>query len=94
MNKILLINRLDSSNNSKIKRKIFFIIGDMSFSSVENRLIDVINHSELVHSDDMLLKYNGIELNIYIQQIPDIIKLLTRENFSIYSVYERYNPDE
>lgn len=94
MNKILLINRLDSSNNSNIKKKIFFIIGDMNLSSVENKLIDVINHSELVDSDDMLLKYNGIELSIYIQQIPDIVKLLTRENFSIYGIYERYNPDE
>lgn len=92
MNEILLINRIDSSNNSKTKKKIFFIIGGMNISSVESKLIDVINNSKLVDSDDMVLKYNGIELNIYIQQIPDLVKLLTYEKFSIYGIYERYNP--
>lgn len=94
MNKILLINRLDPQNYSQTKNKVFFMIGGMNIPSVENRLIDVINDSNIIKPDDMVLKYNGIELTIAIQQIPAIAKLLNNENFSIYGIYQLYNPDE
>lgn len=94
MNKILLINRLDPQDYSQIKDKVFFMIGGMNIPSVENRLIDVINDSNIIKTEDMVLKYNGIELNINVQQIPVIIKLLSNQNFSIYGVYQVYNPDE
>lgn len=92
MNDILLINRLSSRNDSKEKKKIFFVIGDMNSSSIEDKLMDVINDSNLIQAEDMVLKYNGIELNIHIQLIPIIVELLAKEGFSIYGVYERYNP--
>ncbi len=94
MNNILLINRLDPQDYSPTKNKVFFMIGGMNIPAVENRLIDVINDSKIIESDDMVLKYNGIELNISVQQIPIIAKLLCDENFSIYGIYELYNPEE
>lgn len=94
MNKILLINRLDSRNNSKEKKKIFFVMGEMNDASTENKLIDVISNSGLIQPEDVVLKYNGIELNIHIQLIPIIVKLLTDEGHSIYGIYERYNPQK
>lgn len=92
MNDILLINRLSALNNSKEKKEIFFVIGGMNNSSIENKLMDVLNHSDLIEPEDMVLKYNGIELNIHIQLIPVIVKLLAQEEFDIYGIYERYNP--
>lgn len=94
MNKILLINRIDPQDYSNTKNKVFIMIGGMNIPAVENRLIDVINDSNIVEPDDMVLKYNGIELNITIQQIPAIVKLLCDESFSIYGIYKLYNPDE
>ncbi|MCF6459959.1 hypothetical protein [Clostridium sp. Cult3] len=94
MNKILLINRIDPQDYSNTKNKVFIMIGGMNIPAVENRLIDVINDSNIVEPDDMVLKYNGIELNITIQQIPAIVKLLCDESFSIYGIYQLYNPDE
>ena len=94
MNKILLINRLDPQDYSQTKKKVFFMIGGMNIPAVENRLIDVISDSNIIESKDMVLKYNGIELNIAVQQIPVIAKLLSNENFSIYGIYQLYNPDE
>lgn len=94
MNKTLLINRIDPSDDSKQKRKIFFIIGDMNVSTVENKLIDILNNSKLINSEDMLLKYNGIELDISIEQIPSFVELLTNKDISIYGIYERYNPSK
>lgn len=94
MNKILLINRIDPQDYSNTKNKVFIMIGGMNIPAVDNRLIDVINDSNIVEPDDMVLKYNGIELNITIQQIPAIVKLLCDESFSIYGIYQLYNPDE
>lgn len=93
MNKILLINRLNPQDYSDEKQKIFFMIGGMNIPSTENRIIDVIHQSNIVEPDDMVLKYNGIELNISIQQIPAVVKLLSSENFSIYEIYQPYNPE-
>ena len=93
MNKILLINRLNPQDYSEQKNKDFFMIGGMNIPSVENRLIDVINDSSIIGPNDMVLKYNGIELRISTQQIPVVAKLLNDENFSIYGIYQLYNPD-
>ncbi len=68
------------------------MIGGMEVPSIENKLIDIINESNIIEPDDMVLKYNGIELNITIQQIPMVIELLNKNNFSIYGVYQIYNP--
>lgn len=94
MNKILLINRIDPRDYSHTKSKVFFMIGGMNIPTLENKLIDIINESDIIGPDDMVLKYNGIELNISVQQIPVITKLLVDNNFSIYGIYQLYNPDE
>ncbi|NLW40008.1 MAG: hypothetical protein GXY96_03655 [Tissierellia bacterium] len=93
MNKILLINRLDPQDYSDEKHKIFFMIGGMNLPETGNRIVDAILQSNLVEADDMVLKYNGIELNISVQQIPAIVKLLSKENFSIYEIYKPYTPE-
>lgn len=93
MNKILLINRISPQDYSQERKKIFFSLGGMNLPKVENKIIDVLHKSGLIGINDMVLKYNGIELNITTQQIPSIIRLLCKENISIYSVYEFYNPD-
>lgn len=94
MNKILLVNRVNTSDNSKIKKRIFFLLGGMNLPTIENKLIDTINNSGLIDDyDDILYKYNGVEVNMPIQSIPKLIKLLANEDISIYSVYEIYNPD-
>lgn len=93
MNKILLINRLNPEEDSHIKNKVFFMIGGMKKPSAENRLIDVINESGVVECEDIVLKYNGVELYISIQEIPTIVKTLVNKNFDIYGIYQLYNPE-
>lgn len=93
MNKIMLINRLNPQDYTEEKKKIFFSLGGMNIPKIENKILDVLHNSGIVETKDLVLKYNGIELNITTQQIPSIIKLLCKENISIYSVYQFYNPD-
>ncbi|MCK9443323.1 MAG: hypothetical protein M0Q14_02130 [Tissierellaceae bacterium] len=93
MNKIMLISKLNPQDYTEEKRKVFFSLGGMNIPSVENRIIDILQNSGLIGLNDIILKYNGIELNITTQQIPSIIRLLCEENISIYSIYQFYNPD-
>lgn len=92
MYKTLLINRVNPQDFTKQKKFIFFLIGDMNIPSVEGKLIDVLNNSGLLDIDEIIYKYNGIELNIDVQKVPEITKLLAKEDISIYSIYEIYNP--
>ncbi len=75
------------------RRRSFFILGGMNIPTVEEKLINILNESGILGVDDILYKYNGVELDISVQQIPVIIKLLTNNNISIYSVYEIYDPE-
>lgn len=93
MNKILLISRLDPQDNSEEKKKTFFSIGGMNLTSVENKIIDILGSSGIVNLKDMVLKYNGIELDISTQNIPKVIKLLSQDNIQIYNVFQLYNPE-
>lgn len=92
MNEILLINRIDHKDYSGKKQRIFFQIGGMNLPKVEENLTSVLNLSRLVEKEDIIFKYNGVELNILTQSIPIIVKLMTESNLSIYSVYAVYDP--
>lgn len=93
MNKIMLISKLNPQDYTDEKKKIFFSLGGMNIPTIENKIIDILTKSDLVGLNDIVLKYNGIELNITTQQIPNIVKLLCKENISTYSIYQFYNPD-
>lgn len=92
MNKILLINRINPDDNSSLKKKIFFLLGGMNFSSTERRLKETLDRINILKKDDILYKYNGVVLDIPIGEIPNIIKVLINEDFSVYSIYEIYTP--
>lgn len=93
MYKSLLINKINPQDFTKGKKRMFFLIGDMNILATEDRLVKLLNKSGLLEISDILFKYNGIELSIDVQTIPEIVKLLAKENFSIYSIYEVYSPE-
>ena len=88
MNKTLLINRINPNDLSKQKKKIFFLIGDMNLTQVEDKLIETLKDSDFLEIDDIVYKYNGVELSIDIQMIPVIVKLLFKG--SKYIVYMKF----
>ncbi len=92
MNKILLINRLNPDDNSILKKKMFFLLGGMNFSSTESRLKETLDKINILKKNDIIYKYNGVVLDITTQEIPNIIKILIDGDFSVYSIYEIYTP--
>lgn len=92
MNKTLLINRINPQNFTKQKKRIFFLIGSMNVPEVEDKLVATLNNSGL-DIDDIVYKYNGVELYIDVQMIPIIVKLLSAKDLDIYSVHEIYDPE-
>lgn len=93
MNKTLLINSVNPQDFTNLKKNIFFLIGDLNIPEIDNKLINLLNKTDLVDKNDIVFKYNGVELNITVQTVPEIIKLLIKEDLSIYSVFQTYNPD-
>lgn len=93
MNKILLINRTDPQDYSEERKKVFFSIGGMNIKTMENKIIGIFQKCEFVKFNDLVFKYNGIEINITTQKIPQVIKMLSEEDIYIYNVFQLYNPD-
>ena len=92
MNKILLINRINTNDLQKDKKRIFFLIGDIEKGNTEAHLMDILNNIDFLDNGDIVYKYNGVEISMQEKHIPKIIKLLMDAIIDIYSIYELYDP--
>ena len=92
MNDILLISKLSPQDYSNEKEKSF-VLGGMNIAKVENKVVDLLLQEGKMDYKDIVLKYNGVELNVKTQDIPNVVKLLSKENISIYSIFQIYDPD-
>ena len=90
MNDTLLINRIDHRDYSSKRNTVFFQIGNMHQPRIERRLMDLINNNRLINEEDVVYKYNGIEVYILTQSIPILVKLLSENNIPVYGVYAIY----
>ncbi len=94
MNKILLINRIDTKNFRKEEKRIFFLVDESQREYVEENLIDIVNKIGFVSKENIIYKYNGVEILMKEENIPKVIKVLMDSNIAVYSVYELYDPME
>lgn len=89
MFKTLLINQLNT-NETGIKRKVFFLIGDMD--DVQNRLLEVFNGKNSPFYGRVTFRYNGMSIVLKTEEIPEVINKLVEMGIKVYSVYELYEP--
>ncbi|GEM_PF-499525 len=94
MNDVLLINKINHNDYTKEKKRVFFLIGQINTPRVKEELMDLLSSTKLVDMSELVLKYNGVEVEILVQSIPIMIKLLSDANIDIYSVYPIYNPEK
>lgn len=55
--------------------------------------MEVLKNMSILENVDIVYKYNGVELNIKVKQIPEVIKNLSGNNIDIFSIFETYNPE-
>lgn len=92
MNKVLLINRINTKEFKEDKRRIFFLIGDIGKDNTENYLMDTLNKVEFLIKENIVYKYNGVEICMQEKNVPKVIKILVEAGIEIYSIYELYDP--
>ena len=92
MNKVLLINRINTKVFKEDKRRIFFLIGDMEKDNNEIYLMDTLNKVEFLIKENIVYKYNGVEICMQEKNVPEVIKTLVQAGIDIYSIYELYDP--
>lgn len=92
LNDTLLISRINPQDYSNTKKKIFFLIGKLNIPNEEKLISSVLKNVNTLEETDIVYKYNGVELNIEIKQIPKIISVLCKNNIDVFSIFETYNP--
>lgn len=92
MNKVLLINRINTKEFQEEKKRIFFLIGDIQNNNNGNYLMDTLNKVEFLIKKNIVYKYNGVEICMQEKNIPQVIKTLVQAGIDIYSIYELYDP--
>lgn len=92
MNKTLLINRIDTKNFQNEEKRIFFLVDTPQAKNLHQHLIDTLSRVEILRKENIIYKYNGVEICMNEKDIPKIIKVLMEADINIYSVYELYDP--
>lgn len=90
MNDVLMINRINPDQSQKQKARISFILEGMQEDRVCDRLIQVLSDLSYVNLEEAVIKYNGIDLILAQNCIPDCISALSCAGLRIYSVYASY----
>ena len=53
----------------------------MNISKIENKVVDVLHNDGKIDLKDIVLKYNGVELNITTQRFPILLNFFVKKIF-------------
>ncbi|MDO5754635.1 MAG: hypothetical protein Q4P28_00150 [Tissierellia bacterium] len=88
MNDVLLIKKTNLADKYSIGN-MTFIIKDIHKNEVQEKVIQMIHkYSEL---NQFILKYNGFEMKIKYNDIPNLLGDLCKQGIKVYGVYELYD---
>lgn len=91
MNKVLLINRINPGDEQEKLVNMSFIIAGMEDEVTHNTLIKLIKDIDYISIENLVIKYNGIAVNMHLKNVPDFINLLCKNELRLFGVYEIYN---
>lgn len=89
MHNTLLVNKIEMDDSQK-KVEVFFQIGQMN--KVRDKIMDFFNDPDSKIYERCLYRYNGIILNIKIEDIPTLVSSLVALDVEIYSIFQPYKP--
>lgn len=90
MNDVLLINRIDPDQTQSQETRVSFILEGMQVDEVCDLLIQILADLSFINLEEAVIKYNGIDLLLPQNLIPDCVKALCQAGLRIYGVYASY----
>ncbi len=91
MNDVLLINRIIPGETPEKARNMTFILGDMHDIQFADKVADLIQQTGFALDENVILKYNGVEIRMLEQDIPEMIRIFNQSGIDVYGVYHLYS---
>lgn len=89
MNDVFLIKKIDPSGTEK--EKVSFLIANMDDPQTKDAVLDTIFHQDFEEIENIVIRYNGIVLDMCPGSIPNMVRLLCEKGVQIYGVYSLYD---
>lgn len=90
MNDVLLIKNNISTEPDVIQKVTFAIHGLDGIGKV-NEVLDAIFHQDFEQIENVILKYNGVDIEMHTAKIPQMIRHLSDHGIEIYGVHVLYD---
>ncbi|WP_425539813.1 hypothetical protein [Microaceticoccus formicicus] len=90
MNNVLLINKCNPDERHNEILSLTVIIGEMHKQTTCDRVVAALEKMEFIDISKLILKYNGIVVDVNVENIPKLLLSLLNNDLKIYSVYELY----
>lgn len=91
MNDVLLINRIIPGQTPNKQRRMTFVLGDMHDMERAEKVIDLLQASQFAIGNNLIVKYNGVEMLMEEENIPAVLRLFMDNDVDVYGVYHMYS---
>lgn len=90
MNNVLLINKCNPEERHNETLSLTVVIGEMHKQATCDRVVEALEKLGFIDISKLILKYNGIVVDINVDDIPKLLLSLLNNDLKVYSVYELY----
>ncbi len=91
MNDVFLIKNIKPEKDYDNLQKVNFIINGMDDENRVRYVLDAIFQENSLSVDNVTVKYNGIQMEMEIKEIPTILKSLVTRDIDVYGIYVLYD---
>jgi len=91
MNDVFLIKNIKPERDYNNLQKVNFIINGMDDENRVRYVLDAIFQENSLSVDNVTVKYNGIQMEMEIKEIPTILKSLVTRDIDVYGIYVLYD---
>lgn len=91
MNDVFLIKNIKPERDYENLQKVNFIINGMDDENRVRYVLDAIFQENSLSVDNVTVKYNGIQMEMEIKEIPTILKSLVTRDIDVYGIYVLYD---
>lgn len=90
MNDVLLIKN-NISTQPDVVQKVTFALHGLEDTKQVDKVLDAIFHQNFDRIGNVILKYNGVDIEMHTEMIPQMIRHLSDQGIDIYGVHVLYD---